>query len=165
MDYRALNDTTIKDKLSIPVVEELLDELRSAKIVTKLHMRSGYHRVLMFQEDVEKTVFHMHQGLFEFLVVPFDLTNAPTMFEALMNEILHPFLHRFVLVFFDDILIYSSSWLDHLRHVCTVFHTLHDHQHHLKKSKCEFGSHRWPIWDMSSRWRASPWTSKRCRWC
>ena len=78
----------------------------------------------MHPDDVEKTMFRTHQGLFEFLVMPFGLTNASAMLQAMMNAILHPFLHQFVLVFFDDILIYSSSWSDHLRHVRMVFRTL-----------------------------------------
>jgi hypothetical protein len=93
----------------------------------------------MHPDDVEKTAFCTHQGLFEFLVMPFGLTNAPATFQALMNTVLLPFLRRFVLVFFDDILIYSSSWSDHLRHVRTVLRTLQGHQLFLKRSKCAFG--------------------------
>lgn len=93
----------------------------------------------MHPDDVHKTAFCTHQGLFEFLVMLFGLTNAPATFQALMNNMLLPFLHRFMLVFFDDILIYSSTWAEHLRHVRTVFQTLQDDHLHLKRSKCEFG--------------------------
>ena len=139
MDYRALNDATIKDKFPIPVVEELLDELHGAKFFTKLDIRSGYHQVLMHPDDVEKTAFRMHQVLFEFLVMLFGLTNVPGTLQAMMDDILLPYLCQFVLVFFDDILIYSSSWSDHLLHVRTVFLTMKDHQLFLKRSKCVFG--------------------------
>jgi hypothetical protein len=140
VDYRVLNAKTVKDKFPIPVVEELLDEHRGTSFFTKLNLRSGYHQVLMHPDDMEMATFRTHQGLFKFLVMPFSLTNAPATFQALMNDVMRPFLRRFVLVFFDDILIYSSSWSKHLRHVRLVFKQLQAHKLYLKKSKCFFGA-------------------------
>jgi hypothetical protein len=137
--YHGLNDKMIKDQLPVLVVEELLDELHGATFYTKLDLRFGYHQVLMHPDDVEKTAFHTHQVLFEFLVMPFGLCNAPTTFQAIMNEVLQPFLRRFVLVFFDDILIYNTSWSEHLWHDHLVFEKLQDHHLYLKRSKCFFG--------------------------
>jgi hypothetical protein len=138
VDYHVLNAITIKDKFLIPVVEELLDDLRGAKF-SKLELRSGYHQVRMDPDDAHKTAFRTHEGLFEFLVMPFSFTNALVTFQALMNEVLRPILQRFVPVFFDDILVYSSSWAEHLRHLHLVFTKLQEQHLVVKHSKCAFG--------------------------
>jgi hypothetical protein len=120
VDYRTLNTGTIHDMFPIPIVDELPDELRDTQFFTKLDLHSGYHQVRMHNADIAKMAFHTHHGHFGFLVMPFGLTNALATIQAMINDVLHNFICHFVLVFFDDILIFSSSWSSHLQHVCGV---------------------------------------------
>jgi hypothetical protein len=134
VDKQFLYCATSEDKFPIPVV----DELHGACFFTKLNLHSGYHQVRMHPDDVAKTAFRMHHGHFEFLVMPFGLSNVLVTFQALMNDVLWPFLRRFILVFFDDNLIYSLSWAEHFQHVNIVLDALRAHHLHLKRSKCSF---------------------------
>ena len=138
VDYRELNKHTVKDKFLIPIVEELIDELGGAMVFSKIDLRSSYHQIRMHKEDVPKTAFKIHHGHFEFLVTPFGLSNAPGTFQSLMNYIFRTLLRKYVLVFFDDILVYSKTISDHVQHLASVFHIMKQHQLYAKRSKCSF---------------------------
>lgn len=138
VDYRQLNNITVKNKYPLPIVDELLDELHGAAWFTKLGMWSRYHKIRLRVEDEPKTAFKTHHGHWEFRVMPFGLTNATVTFQALMNTIFQPLLRKGVLVFVDDILIYSKTLEEHLEQLSQVFAILEQHQLFLKKSKCLF---------------------------
>lgn len=140
VDYQALNSVTVRDKFPVPVVDELLNETHGSVLYSKLDLRSGYHQIRMHPGDVSKTAFRTHQGHFEFLVIPFGLTNAPSTFQSLMNEVFKDYLRKFVLVFFNDILVYSKSREEHSQHLTMVFQKLQQHDLKVKLSKCAFGT-------------------------
>ncbi|KAL3681508.1 hypothetical protein R1sor_024464 [Riccia sorocarpa] len=139
IDYRALNQQTVKNKYPLPRMDDLFDQLRGAKYFTKLDLRSGYNQIRIADEDVPKTAFRTRYGHFEYLVMPFGLTNAPATFMGLMNDIFRPYLDQSVIVFLDDILVYSRTLAEHQRHLRQVLQILRDNHLYAKLSKCEFG--------------------------
>ncbi|KAK8518017.1 hypothetical protein V6N12_033009 [Hibiscus sabdariffa] len=123
INYRQLNRVTIKNKYPLPRIEDLFDQLKDASVLSKIDLRSGYYRMRVKDADVPKTAFRTRYGLFEFLVMSFGLTNAPTAFMDLMNRIFKPYLDKFVVVFIDDILIYSHNKDEHVELLRIVLQT------------------------------------------
>ncbi|KAL4351797.1 hypothetical protein GQ457_06G011370 [Hibiscus cannabinus] len=138
INYRQLNRVTIKNKYPLTRTEDLFDQLRDASVFSKIDLRSGYYQMKVKDVDVPKTALQTHYGHFEFLVMPFGLTNAPAAFMDLMNRVFKPYLDKFVVVFIDDILIYSRNKDDHAKHLQIVLQTLRECQLYAKFSKCEF---------------------------
>ena len=138
VDYRSLNEVTIKNKYPLPRIDDLFDQLKGATVFSKIDLRSGYHQLKIRPEDVPKTAFVTRYGLYEFLVMSFGLTNAPAYFMNLMNKVFMDCLDKFVVVFIDDVLIYSRSEEEHEKHLRVVLERLREHQLYAKFSKCEF---------------------------
>ncbi|CAI7807806.1 unnamed protein product [Closterium sp. NIES-54] len=136
--YRALNKQTIKNKYPIPRIDDLLDQLRGATVFSKLDLRSGYWQIRMADNSIHKTAFRTRYGSYEYLVMPFGLTNAPATFQAEMNHILRPLLDKCVVVYLDDILIYSRDMKQHIKHLRRVFEILRQEKFYVKLSKSEF---------------------------
>lgn len=138
MDYRQLNKLTIKNRYPLPRIDDLFDQIRGAAVFSKIDLRSGYHQVRIKDEDIYKTAFRTRYGHYEFVVMPFGLTNAPAAFMCLMNNVLSKYLDQFVVVFIDDILIYSKSEEEHQEHLRIILQVLREHQLYAKLSKCDF---------------------------
>ncbi|GJY78796.1 retrotransposon protein, putative, ty3-gypsy subclass [Tanacetum coccineum] len=137
-DYRELNKITIRNRYPLPRIDDLFDQLQGAKHFSKIDLRSGYHQLRVKEQDISKTAFRTRYGHYEFLVMPFGLTNAPAVFMDLMNRVFHEFLDKFVIVFIDDILVFSKSKEEHEEHLRTVLQILRQEKLYAKFSKCEF---------------------------
>ena len=138
IDYRQLNRVTIKNRYPLPRIDDLFDQLRGARVYSKIDLRTGYHQLRVRDTDIPKTTFRTRYKHFEFTVMPFGLTNALAAFMDLMHRIFQPYLDQFFVVFVDDILIYSQSEWENEYHLRTVLQLLRDHQLYAKFSKCKF---------------------------
>ncbi|GJS72710.1 putative reverse transcriptase domain-containing protein [Tanacetum coccineum] len=138
IDYRELNKLTVKNRYPLPRIDDLFDQLQGSRVYSKIDLRSGYHQLRVREEDISKTAFRTRYGHYEFQVMPFGLTNAPAVFMDLMNRVCKPYLDRFVIVFIDDILIYSKSRKEHEGHLKLILNLLKKEELYAKFSKCEF---------------------------
>ncbi|GBG68800.1 hypothetical protein CBR_g3340 [Chara braunii] len=139
IDYRGLNAITVKNAEPLPRIDDLLDRVQGCKYYSKIDLKSGYHQIAIRPEDQHKTAFQTRYGLYEFVVMPLGLCNAPSTFQHAMNRIIHDHLHKFVVVYLDDILIFSKSVEEHAQHVETVLALLRQHKYKVNLEKCEFG--------------------------
>ncbi|GKC78225.1 reverse transcriptase domain-containing protein [Tanacetum coccineum] len=138
IDYRELNKLTVKNRYPFPRNDDLFDQLQGSQFFTKIDLRSGYHQLRVHEDNIPKTTFRTRYGHFEFIIMPFGLTNAPAVFMDLMNRVYRPYLDKFVLVFIDDILIYSKTREEHVEHLRLVLELLKKEKLYAKFSKCEF---------------------------
>jgi hypothetical protein len=137
-DYRYLNKITIKNRYPLPRIDDLLDSISRMKYFTSLDLTSGYYQIRITEEDVPKTAFRTPFGLYQFKVLTFGLTNAPATFQSVMNDMLRPYVGKFVVVYLDDILIFSKTAEEHLSHLRQVLQTLRENQFYANPKKCDF---------------------------
>jgi hypothetical protein len=138
MDYRSLNEVTIKNKYPLPVINGLFDQLKGGCVFSKIDLRSGYFQLKIREQDIPKTTFTTRYGSYEYIVMPFGLTNAPAYFMSMMNKVFMEYLDKFVVVFIDDILIYSNSKEEHVGHLRLILEKLREHKLYAKFNKCGF---------------------------
>ncbi|GJY46383.1 putative reverse transcriptase domain-containing protein [Tanacetum coccineum] len=138
IDYRELNKLTVKNRYPLSRIDDLFDQLQGSRVYSKIDLRSGYHQLRVQEEEISKTTFRTRYGHYEFQVMPFGLTNAPAIFMDLMNRVCKPHLDKFVIVFIDDILIYSKSKEEHEEHLTLILELLKNEELYAKFSKCEF---------------------------
>ena len=138
VDYQSLNEVTIKNKYPLPRIDDLFDQLRGACVFSKIDLCSGYHQLKIRATDIPKIAFTMRYGLYEYTVMSFGLTNAPAYFMYLMNKVFMEFLNKFMVVFIDDILVFSKTEEEHAEHLRLVLQKLTEHKLYAKQSKCEF---------------------------
>ncbi|GKC04059.1 putative reverse transcriptase domain-containing protein, partial [Tanacetum coccineum] len=138
IDYRELNKLTVKNRYPLPRIDDLFDQLQGSSVYSKIDLRSGYHQLRVREEDIPKTAFRTRYGHYEFQVMPFGLTNAPAVFMDLMNRVCKPYLDKFIIVFIDDILIYSKNKQEHEEHLKLILELLKKEELYAKFSKCEF---------------------------
>jgi hypothetical protein len=138
MDYRALNEVTVKNKYPLPRIDDLFNQLCGTCVFSKIDLQSGYHQLKIRECDIPKTAFVSRYGLYEYTVMSFGLTNAPTYFMYLMNKVFMEYIDKFVVVFIDDILVYSISEEEHEEHLCLALQKLREHRLYAKLSKCDF---------------------------
>jgi hypothetical protein len=138
VDYRSLNEVTIKNKYPLPIIVDLFDQLRDACVFSKIDLHSGYHQLKIHATDIPNTTFITRYGLYEYTVMSFSLTNTPTYFMYLMNKVFMEFLDKFVVVFIDDILVFSKTKQEHVEHLRLVLQKFREHKLYAKWSRCEF---------------------------